>query len=215
MRFAHALALAPVFLAAVLGLAVACGDDSSAPTPTAAPTSQKTPVPIRQETPAPTVQATTTGVAPVDAAIRTVLANDVAGLKSKMAFFEVNCSANPSGGIPQPPKCNSGEPDGTSVQVFFQSFGEGAYRRPDDATSVLTQWLSPGMQLYAVRDRIAPDATIGGYRYQVVFVNADGAGNALWVSDRGVVGISFDLSHNPALMARQDGVGKYLIQPAP
>lgn len=118
-------------------------------------------------------------------------------------------------GSPHPPKCNPGEADGTAVDVFFVSGGEGAYRRPAELDSVLGQWLSAGMKLYAVRDRGTLDPIVGGYRYEVVFVNSDGAGNSLAISDKGVVGSSFDPSHNPARQAQQDGAGKYLIQPPP
>ena len=114
MRYSTMGVIAAVVLAVGLA-AAACGDDDNSSTPTSGTTASPAATATLGATAAPTARPTTTGIASVDAAIRAVLANDAAALKSQFAYFKVNCSTNPSGGFPFPPKCSASEADGTPV----------------------------------------------------------------------------------------------------
>jgi hypothetical protein len=215
MKISTGAAIAVDVLA--LGLfAAACGDDDNASTPSVTATAS-TPTAntsaTAASTAAPTARPTTTGIASVNSAIRTVLANDPAGLRAQFAFFKVKCSANPSGGIPQPPTCAAGEADGTPIDVLISISGEGAYRRASEATDSIGRWLAAGTRLYAVLERDASDPQAGNAKYEVVFVTSSGAGNTLLVADNGVTGVVFDNSNNPAQEARLPSGSTYLIPP--
>ena len=119
MRYSTMGVIAAVVLAVGLA-AAACGDDDNSSTPTSGTTASPAATATLGATAAPTARPTTTGIASVDAAIRAVLANDAAALKSQFAYFKVNCSTNPSGGFPFPPKCSASEADGTPVDVFLK-----------------------------------------------------------------------------------------------
>lgn len=188
-RCSGRLAIALLTMATAGLLLAACGSDTNkgtSPTPTTVTTSvSATP------TTAPLPRPTTTGVAAVDAAIRAVLANDAASLKAQFAYFKVNCSLNPSGGFPFPPKCASGEVDDTPVDVLLAMPGEGVYFRPSEADRELSAWLSPGMTLYAAGEYSKPFIGLPEARYWVIFLNSRGGGNELLVSTSGVVGLAF------------------------
>jgi hypothetical protein len=158
-RCSARLAIALLTIATSGLLLAACGSDTNtgtSPTPTTVTTSiSATP------TTTPLPRPTTTGVTAVDAAIRAVLANDAASLEAQFAYFKVNCSLNPSGGIPQPPKCAPGEVDGTPVDVLLAVPGEGVYFRPTEADPELSAWLSPGMTLYAAGEYAPQTPVIG------------------------------------------------------
>ena len=133
-------------------------------------------------------------------------------LKAQFDYFKVRCATNPSGGIPQPPKCLSGEADGTLVDVLLAVPGEGLYFRPIEADRELAGWLKPGMKLYSVKDLGNVTDVLGVPRYQVVFVDSDNTGNSLTISSDGIVGLWFDLSHNPEQQA-QSMSGTFVVAP--
>jgi hypothetical protein len=158
------------------------------------------------------VTPTTVGIPVVDAAINAVLADDASALKVQFAYFKAICSQNPSGGIPQPPKCLSGEPDGTLVDVLLAVPGEGLYFRPEAADRELAGWLGAGVKVYSVKDLGDVTDILGVPRYQVVFVDPNNTGNSLTISGKGVVGLWFDQSRNPAQQAQLFS-GTYLVPP--
>lgn len=158
------------------------------------------------------IEPVTVGVPVVDAVIAAVVGGDASALKGLFAYFKAICSKNPSGGFPQPPKCHEEEADGTLVDVLFAAPGEGLYFRAEEADRELAGWLSAGMRLYSVKDLGTVTDILGVPRYQVVFVNSAGAGNSLTISTKGVVGLWFDVSRNPAQQANSMR-GTFLIPP--
>ncbi|MGE3074872.1 MAG: hypothetical protein AB7N24_01985 [Dehalococcoidia bacterium] len=202
--------LVPILFAVSIVL-TGCGGDDDDPTPTPSPSS--TVQPSASAEPPSTVYPVTTevNIPVVDAAIKAALEGDVAALNAQMRFQSVPCAVEAVGPLPGKPKCAPGEVDGTIVQAFLSTGGEGAYRLASDAPEALQLWLGTSRNLYAVKKLAKPEELTGAV-YWVVFVRADGAGTALRLSEEGIVSLAFDPGRNPR--DRADGPeGTYILPP--
>jgi hypothetical protein len=114
-----------------------------------------------------------TGIAEVDLVIEAVEAADVATLASLITYFEVPCG--PQQGIPSPPMCPDGAPDGTPVEVWWSAECEGFYvTREETSAHIQGRMQSVDLKLYAAYrggTRLGLDAD-----YVVLFYDPDSPG---------------------------------------
>lgn len=90
-----------------------------------------------------------TGIAEVDRVIEAVEAEDIQTLAGMVTYFEQPCG--PPGGIPSPPQCPEGEPDGTPVDVWWSATCEGYYvSRAETESHIMGRVEDVGLRLYAV-----------------------------------------------------------------
>lgn len=125
------LALLVVAVAGLGFVALACADDDSqpvSPTPIASATPPTPAEPSQTATSAPSpTAAASSDEAVIQPALDAISANDDAALRALVRYTQVPCMIEPAGGFPQPPKCPTGTPDGTAIDVFPVSSGEGHY----------------------------------------------------------------------------------------
>lgn len=90
-----------------------------------------------------------TGIAEVDRVIEAVEAEDIETLSAMVAYFEQPCG--PPQGIPAPPQCPEGEPDGTPVDVWWSATCEGYFvSRAETQSHIMGRVEDVGLRLYAV-----------------------------------------------------------------
>ena len=147
-RFARGALLFAAFIPASLALA-ACGHDDDA-IPTAVTTKTTTATAVTERTPSPTAAATVsatpaasarrTGNVAVDSVLAAIEARDAAKLAALSAFVDAGCTT--AQGLGGPPKCKSGQAEGTVVRVFPIAGCEGGYIEPTQLQTTLTQEIS-------------------------------------------------------------------------
>lgn len=85
----------------------------------------------------------------VDRVIEAVEAQDVETLASMLTYFEEPCG--PPDGIPSPPPCPRGEPEGTPVEVWWSGECEGYYvTRTETGEHIRSRVEAEDLRLYAV-----------------------------------------------------------------
>lgn len=123
--------------------AVTTAPATSTPSPSARPSASATPPPAptiaRASTPVaiPAVQppGARTGLSEVDAIIQAYLGRDVSARRSLVRFLTAPCTT--AQGMGGPPKCATGEAEGTKVTVFPFLGSEGEYVRQDGIDRVI------------------------------------------------------------------------------
>lgn len=196
-------------LSAVLALLVlvlaGCSDDAK---PTA--TDPAGSASIVAGSPVPYPEAARTKIAVVDAAIDAAVRGDATALQQQLILGKVACATEATGPFPSKPKCVAGEVAGTPVEALLVGTGEGAYIRKEELGQTVQNWLGASSRLYSVKELSSPDER--GGRYHVVFVTASGQGNSLFISDKGIVMVSFNPSFKPAQVAARPA-GKFILAP--
>lgn len=201
--------------------AMACGDEDSAD-PTNTPRSGSpttvagaTATPDAEPTVAGTPGGDETGIASVDAILRAVRAKDYAALAAMVRFEPVACTeAQGAGG---PPKCRTGEPEGTPVEVvqvlscegFFEREGELKLDQPGYGTA---SGLVYGV--YGVEDsqllELWPDAQYAIVLYRA---NENDFSSTLLADGEGIVGINDGCGETPAQWVSAQGLIDVILAP--
>ena len=92
-----------------------------------------------------------TGISEVDAVVEAVLDRDTRALVSLLKYESVECTFEDSGGVPEPPRCQAGQSDGTAVEAIVGGACEGVYVAQSQAPSFLQQLVEGvKLRLYAV-----------------------------------------------------------------
>jgi hypothetical protein len=162
MFIARSFLPAVLIVGVIVGIGCSGDDDASATaTPTVSSTAAATETGTQVETPTPTTEPTvaTTGVADLDAIVEEVEAQDVAELRTRLAFQTLDCTtALGAGG---PPKCAEGEADGTAVEVFEFLGCEPEWRRADAVDATLEEAVANAPGRYAAFEAPEGYALVG------------------------------------------------------
>lgn len=209
------LALSPLI---ALLAAFACGGDDAdvrdvTPTverPAASPTEPGNPAPA----PTATVPAGETGIPAVDAALEAALAGDVAALAAQAALQQLPCETEPMG-IGGPPACESGEGDGTLVDVFSVAQCEGAYIREDAVAGAFENLFGGVVELYGVyrvSQRYFPE---GVYTIVLEVRGDDGmwTGREVIVNDEGITGINYGCAESAEILVQNRRLTDAIMPP--
>ena len=130
-----------------------------------------------------------TGIGIIDEVIEAVLGGDMDALVAQVQLTAFECTTRL--GIGGPPKCATGEPDGTPVEVLPVLNCEGGFAQPEHVSETVLGWLAPAAQgaspetlkLYAVTEGSFADWDV---RYAAVFVfETIGEGRIAWIGPQG------------------------------
>jgi hypothetical protein len=132
------------------------------------------------------------GIPEVDRVIDAVLSSDVDTLVSLLKYHQEPCASNPAG-IPSPPPCEEGQPEGTPVEVIMGAACEGYYVTRESAPEWLGQRAmgEDNLELFAV---YRTESFLGwDADYVILFraldVPAAVDGEQWRIADGGVVGV--------------------------
>jgi hypothetical protein len=190
------LAVAPLLL-------VACSDSPDDDSPTATPQTSGTPGAGGGQR---------TGIAAVDRGLDGVLDRRVDQLVSQVALQRMPCTT--AAGLGGPPKCREGEVEGTQVDVVFASSCEGFYLRQGELQETLGRFVEGDVRLagvYRHNGLIFPSS-----QYVLVFSGESPAGRiarTLFVSDQGIVGITFACGTPARDYVEQNGLRDAILVP--
>ena len=162
------------------------------------------PAPIRVHPP-----GAHTGIAEVDSIVTTVLAGDVDAIRKLVHYTIAGCVKSP--GLGGPPKCESGEADGTRVEVFPILGSEGGFGGPSSIDTVV-RFKAKG--LYGIY-RVSANAYKADYwpagEYGIVLIRDDETALTVLVENGEIVRIVYHMQ--PLEMALNQDVGEWLLSP--
>lgn len=195
-----------------LGLA-ACtqAGPTSTPTPTSSPPSAHgTPTP-----PTGTVHPpdTRTGIEEVDAIIDAIVAGGIDARRELVQYTTTGCTT--ALGLGGPPKCESGEVEGTLVEVFPFLRAEGEYVRRESIGRVLRFAVEGLYAVYRVPDDAYEEEYWPAGEYGIVFTREeDGLAVTVLVDGGGIVRIDFgwQVGDSPAMVIERSA-GELLLPP--
>jgi hypothetical protein len=151
-----------------------------------------------------------TGIREIDDVIATALANDPAALRKLVRYTLTGCTK--AEGLGGPPKCESGEVEGTRVEVFPILGSEGGFVRRSSIDGVLQFNLKGLYGVYRVPANAYREDYWPAGRYGLVLIGDDESAMTLLVEDGGIVRIVYHLE--PLEMALAHDVGDWLLPPA-
>jgi hypothetical protein len=141
---------------------------------------------------------TQTGVQPIDRVLTAVANNDMQSLRALIEFTNAECTQQD--GLGGPPKCRTGEAEGTPVEVLAFLGSEGSFLRKDE----IDNWT--GVQaagIYAIYEVNAAVITAEQYypigKYVILFVSEENQlATALRIGESGIVRVDTIFDASPA-----------------
>lgn len=132
----------------------------------------------------------------VSSAIEHVRGGKSEALGKQAVFLTVECTV--AEGMGGPPKCESGQPEGTEVEVMPAASCEGFYIPHGSEGPTFASFLDGDVKLDALYRRDADDFFPAGYALLFSFSSSqfpDEHARALFLSDQGVTGLFFGCNH--------------------
>lgn len=162
-----------------------------------------------QATPLPQGQ---TGIDELDTIISTVLNGSTSDLISLLGFTQTSCTL--AEGLGGPPKCMSGEKEGTPLEVLpFLGPGEGSFIRKQDIGSWSGLDVSELYAAYQVSDNAYSEKDYPTGDYALVFIdsNSKQGGISLQVRNGRIIRIDYLHGYPPEI--QQENMDKFLAAP--
>ncbi len=160
-----------------------------------------------------------TGVAAVDRVLDGAETRDIAQLAGLVKTFKVPCTKKQPTQEPAPPRCKTGEPEGTVVDVFNWASCDGVYLRAEKARETLRNFLALTRGLYAVYQVPATgrhDAYAPVNGFGIVYAEGYGSsllGKTLLLGPKGLItAIHSGCSRTPEQVLKASA-GKLLLPP--
>jgi hypothetical protein len=198
---------------------VACGgdgDDADATPVGETSTAANAQMPTRRPSPEAT-STPSTGVAAVDATLAAVRAGGAGAIADLIEYAPVACAVTQTG-APSRPECAPGDADGTPIDAFFITQCEGAYVARRDAVDAVQVFIDRDLDLYAVY-RAPAGHFIEGAAYVIVYranaVGAAGLGQAIVLSETGIVALDYRCGGTAARLVADTGLVDAIIPPSP
>ena len=149
-----------------------------------------------------------TGVVSVDTALVALDAHDGRALATQVVLSGVACTT--ADGVGGPPKCASGEANGTEVQVLAAAACEGYYLRPDEVEAALANFVTGNnVRVHSVYQQSVPDLLPGDYIVLLTYVDQALAGTRareLFLTDAGITGVFLGCSTTVAQLQQDHGL---------
>lgn len=152
-----------------------------------------------------------TGIAELDNIIEVALGGDVDELRSLIQFTQTYCTY--AEGLGGPPKCLSGQAEGTPVEVLPFLGSEGSFIRKDNMHDWDGVQVASLYAVYEVSDSVFTDESYPRGEYAIVFI-ADGeqsSGITLQVRQGRIVRIDYGFTSPPEIS--ESWVVRYLVGP--
>ena len=156
------------------------------------------------------ITVNSTGVLELDRIVDAALRGDTDELKSLMKFNPVKCTV--AEGLGGPPKCLSGEQDGTVVEALPILDSEGHFLRRADLESWNGLDVSALFAVYEVSDSAYSDENYPAGQYAIVFIAADQVTSWTLQVDQGTI-IRLDHGYQFPISIPSENVVRYLIEP--
>ena len=156
------------------------------------------------------ITVNSTGVLELDRIIDAALRGNNDELKSLMKFNQVKCTL--AEGLGGPPKCLSGEQDGTVVEALPILDSEGHFLRKADLESWNGLDVSALFAVYEVSSSAYSDENYPAGQYAIVFIAADQVTSWTLQVDQGTI-IRMDHGYQFPISIPSENVVRYLIEP--
>lgn len=146
-------------------------------TPTPHPITEQDDRPTNTPTPAMSIDIeyppdTRTGINEIDKVIETIMGDDIDARLELIHLISTPCTTGD--GLGGPPKCEPGESDGTIVEVFPVSSGEGHHVRPNQIRNVFNFTVRGVVAVYVVPEDVHHPEYWPAGTHGVIFSSEDG-----------------------------------------